>query len=234
MQRPNRIPLFPLDVVLLPAMLLPLHIFEPRYKLMTRRCLDEKLEFGMILAAERALATVGCTAEIVSKVRDYDDGRSDIIVEGRAVFSLTQLLDEREYYEGVIEYVKDEPSELGAEKESQLLALFEQCHALHFGRPWARTTADDAATLAYRMAELLPIELTQKQSLLEMRSEKSRREFLLGWMNAFLPRLAERQHGRQRAGGNGHVVHWSSFCNIQQLSALAIHPKDMKACLHPL
>jgi len=207
MQRPNRIPLFPLDVVLLPAMSLPLHIFEPRYKLMTRRCLDEKLEFGMILAAEKALATVGCTAEIVRKVRDYDDGRSDIVVEGRAVFSLTQLLDAREYYEGAVEYLSDEVSELDAEKESQLIALFEQYHVLLFGRPWMRTDTKDQATLAYRMAGLLPIELTQKQSLLEMRSEKGRREFVFGWMNAFLPRLADRQRGRQRAGGNGHVVH---------------------------
>jgi len=207
MQRPNRIPLFPLDVVLLPAMSLPLHIFEPRYKLMIRRCLDEKIEFGMVLAAERALATVGCTAEIVRKVREYDDGSSDIIVEGGAAFSLAQLLNEREYYEGVVEYVSDEPTELDAEKESQLIALFEQCHALLFGRPWAHTVAQHEPTLAYRMAGLLPIELAQKQSLLELRSEKSRREFVFGWMNAFLPRLAERQHGRQRAGGNGHVVH---------------------------
>ena len=207
MQRPNRIPLFPLDVVLLPAMSLPLHIFEPRYKLMIRRCLDEKIEFGMVLAAERALATVGCTAGIVRKVREYDDGRSDIIVEGGAAFSLAQLLNERGYYEGVVEYVNDEPTELDAEKESQLIARFEQCHALLFGRPWAHTVAQHEPTLAYRMAGLLPIELAQKQSLLEMRSEKSRREFVFGWMNAFLPRLAERQHGRQRAGGNGHVVH---------------------------
>lgn len=207
MQRPNRIPLFPLDVVLLPAMSLPLHIFEPRYKLMTRKCLEEKLEFGMILAAERALATVGCTAEIVRKVRDYDDGRSDILVEGRAVFSLTQLLDEREYYEGVVEYLNDEPAVLDAENESKLIGLFEQCHALLFGRPWAHAPGQDQATLAYRMAGLLPFELGQKQALLAMRSEKSRREFVFGWMNAFLPRLAERQRGRQRAGGNGHVVH---------------------------
>jgi Lon protease-like protein len=88
MQRPNRIPLFPLDVVLLPTMPLPLHIFEPRYKAMIRRCLDEQIEFGMILAADKAVATVGCTAEIVRKIRDYEDGRSDILTEGRAVFHL--------------------------------------------------------------------------------------------------------------------------------------------------
>jgi Lon protease-like protein len=206
MQRPNRIPLFPLDVVLLPAMPLPLHIFEPRYKAMIRRCLDEQLEFGMILAVEKAVATVGCTAEIVRKIREYADGRSDILAEGRAVFHLTRLLDENEYYEGAVEYVADEPSALDAEKESQLTGLFEQCHALLFGRPWAEAARSEPATLAYRMAALLPIELAQRQALLEMRSESRRREFVSGWMSSFLPKLAERQRTRRRAGANGHAL----------------------------
>ena len=64
MAKPDRIPLFPLDVVLLPAMPLPLHIFEPRYKNMIRRCLSEKSEFGMVLASNQAMAEVGCTAAI--------------------------------------------------------------------------------------------------------------------------------------------------------------------------
>ena len=205
MQRPNRIPLFPLDVVLLPTMPLPLHIFEPRYKAMIRRCLEEKIEFGMILAGEKAVATVGCTAEIVRKLRDYADGRSEILAEGRAVFHLVQLLDEKEYYEGTVDYLADEASPLDAEKESQLVGLFEQCHAHLFGRPWADAGRKEPATLAYRMASLLPIERMQKQSLLENRSETSRREFVFNWMKTFLPRLAERQRTRRRAGSNGHA-----------------------------
>src|ERR1700730_6032175 len=98
MVRPNRIPLFPLDVVLLPGMHLPLHIFEARYKLMIARCIREKLEFGMILAADKAVAIFGCTAEILTTAKEYPDGRSDIMTEGRAVFRLIELLDEREYY----------------------------------------------------------------------------------------------------------------------------------------
>lgn len=206
MPRPNRIPLFPLDVVLLPAMQLPLHIFEPRYKAMIRRCLDERIEFGMILAAEKAVATVGCTAEIVRKIREYADGRSDILAEGRSVFRLAQLLDEKEYYEGTVDYVTDEASPLDAEKESQLIGLFLQCHALLFGRPWADAGRNEPATLAYRMAALLPIELPQRQELLELRTEARRREIILRWMNSFLPKLTERQRTRQRAGGNGHAL----------------------------
>jgi Lon protease-like protein len=58
MEKPPRIPLFPLDVVLLPSMPLPLHIFEPRYREMVGRCLEGGLEFGMILAANDNIASV--------------------------------------------------------------------------------------------------------------------------------------------------------------------------------
>src|SRR5271155_3262563 len=108
MTKPNRIPLFPLDVVLLPTMPLPLHIFEPRYKIMARRCLEEDIEFGMVLAAKQGIASVGCTARIVEKIKEYPDGRMDILTEGCSVFRLVELLDDKEYHEGMIEYLADE------------------------------------------------------------------------------------------------------------------------------
>jgi Lon protease-like protein len=206
MLRPTRIPLFPLDVVLLPAMALPLHIFEPRYRLMIARCLDEKLEFGMILASNNNVATMGCTAEIVRKIRDYPDGRLDIATEGRAVFRLAELLDEKEYYEGVVEYVTDEPSSLDAGKRARLVAAFERCHEFLFGQPWMPGSGEDEATLAYRMAALLPIEIEKRQALLESRSESHRRDLALGWIDGLLPKLSERERARKRAGGNGHTL----------------------------
>ncbi|HXQ25906.1 MAG TPA: LON peptidase substrate-binding domain-containing protein [Candidatus Acidoferrales bacterium] len=206
MTRPNRIPLFPLDVVLLPGAQLPLHIFEPRYKIMIAKCLDEKLEFGMILGSNGAVATVGCTAEITQKLKEYPDGRTDILTEGRAVFQLKELLDEKEYYEGNVEYVADNPFRADAEKDAQLTESFDKCHALLFGRPWRDAAPDDAAILAYRIAAMLPMELDKRQTLLEMRSESDRREMVLHWIESFLPKLAERQQARKRASGNGHAL----------------------------
>lgn len=187
-------------------MALPLHIFEPRYRVMIARCLDEKIEFGMILAANNSLATMGCTAEIVRRIRDYPDGRFDIATEGRAVFRLTELLDEKEYYEGMVEYVADQSSALDAAKRARIVAAFEKCHELLFGQPWIQAPSDDESTLSYRMAALLPIELEKRQTLLESRSENQRREMVLEWMNGLLPKLSDRDRARRRAGGNGHVL----------------------------
>jgi Lon protease-like protein len=205
MERPTRIPLFPLDVVLMPGAELPLHIFEPRYKVMIARCLDEKLDFGMILAANQSVVGTGCTAEIVRKIRDYPDGRMDILATGRAVFRLTELLEEKEYYEGTVEYLADDAYAPDQEQYAPLVQLFQKCHILLFSSPWLDDPEAEEATLAYRMAALLPVELEKRQALLEMRSERERRETMLRWMERFVPRLIAQQKTRERAGGNGHA-----------------------------
>jgi len=92
--RPERIPLFPLNVVLLPGAELPLHIFEPRYREMVKTCIEEKSEFGILLSLPKGLARVGCTAEITAVVERYDDGRMDILTAGRAPFRVVELFTE--------------------------------------------------------------------------------------------------------------------------------------------
>src|SRR5258707_13826771 len=94
---PERIPLFPLNVVLLPGAILPLHIFEPRYRQMVRHCLDEKREFGVLLALPKGIVRVGCTARVTEVVKRYNDGRMDIVTVGRFPFRITQLVNSDAY-----------------------------------------------------------------------------------------------------------------------------------------
>src|SRR5947209_19237850 len=76
------LPLFPLELVLFPGMALPLHIFEPRYKEMIGECLEHDSAFGIVRAVEDGVAHVGCSAEVVTVVKRYDDGRLDIVTRG--------------------------------------------------------------------------------------------------------------------------------------------------------
>ena len=105
------IPLFPLNVVLMPGTPLPLHIFEERYKLMVNECLDSETEFGMVLADESGTRQVGCTARIVELVQRYEDGRLVILVEGSRRFRLKNILTGKPYYVGEVEYLEDEQEE---------------------------------------------------------------------------------------------------------------------------
>jgi len=207
--KPNRIPLFPLDAVLFPTMALPLHIFESRYKIMIARCLEEKIEFGIVCAEGKSVAGVGCTAEILRKVKDYPDGRMDIVTQGRSVFRLHQVLEEKEYYEGMVGYLTDDETQRDAQAETRLIAAFQQAHAAIYGQPWSRhppnpSAAGTAESLAYLLAPLLPLGLRERQSLLEMRSETARQEFLQRWLSESLPKLLASNRARERAGGNGH------------------------------
>ena len=87
----RRIPLFPLDVVLFPGRILPLHIFEPRYRLMIGLCVDDRAPFGVVLASNEGIATVGCTATILQVAKTYDDGRMDIVTLGESVYRIREV-----------------------------------------------------------------------------------------------------------------------------------------------
>src|SRR5271168_2776357 len=132
--RPERIPLFPLNVVLLPGAELPLHIFEPRYREMVKRCLEDKLEFGMLLSVPKGLAWVGCTAEIVEVLKREKDGTMDILTVGRAPFRVLELFTEAALLEGRVDYPADELATDGRESaRRELVELYETCHTLVFG-----------------------------------------------------------------------------------------------------
>jgi hypothetical protein len=115
------LPLFPLDLVLLPGALLPLHVFEPRYRALARRSLEGDRRFGVVRMHTGQLAPVGCVAQIVEILQAFPDGRSNILVRGEERFS---LLDVREHADGYLEVraeaIRDEPGP-GPDAEDRLL-----------------------------------------------------------------------------------------------------------------
>ncbi|HEV2297694.1 MAG TPA: LON peptidase substrate-binding domain-containing protein [Candidatus Acidoferrales bacterium] len=202
---PKRIPVFPLDVVLFPGMSLPLHIFEPRYKQMIRRCLLEKLEFGMILAEKEKVATIGCTATIAQVVKQYPDGQMDIIVRGGRPFHVKELYDDKPYYEALAEFI-EEPRAPFPPVSKELAELYDQCHWLVFNSGPQRMPTEPGISPAYFMAGSLPLDLDDKQSLLETRDELARQNQLLEQLKEWLPQLVYMNERRERARGNGHSL----------------------------
>ena len=201
--RPERIPLFPLNVVLLPGAPLPLHIFEPRYKEMVTTCLEEKSEFGMLLSLPKGVAHVGCTAEILEAVKRYPDGRMDIVTVGRALFRVVELLTQNPLLEGHVDYLEDRGSIGSPVVQRQLIELYEACHTLLFEDYPKNLEGAPVEELSYRIASALPMDLLWKQQVLELRSEEDRQERLLGYLREWAPHLQNRKVMRQRAGGNG-------------------------------
>ena len=113
------IPLFPLGVVLLPAMILPLHIFEERYKIMIGECLEQNREFGIVYSDQEEIRKKGCTAKIVEVLKRYDDGRMDILTRGVKRFLIEDIIDEKPYLQARVAYFDDAVEE----KSEELAAL---------------------------------------------------------------------------------------------------------------
>lgn len=202
--RPERIPLFPLNVVLFPGAPLPLHIFEPRYRQMVKDCLEEKAEFGMLLSLSNGVARVGCTAEIVEVAKRYTDGRMDILTVGRSPFRVVELFTENPLLEGHVDYLEDRETRSIAQIQRELVELYEACHTLIFDDYPKNLEGADAEELSYLVAATLPMDLLWKQQILELRCEADRQERLVTYLREWAPHLQKSDAMRQRAGGNGH------------------------------
>ena len=195
------LPLFPLELVLFPGTPLPLHIFEPRYKEMINECLNEKKLFGVIRAQEKDLADIGCTAEILAVTKTYEDGRMDIVTQGRERFELVVVNEERAFLQGEVLYVTDEPERAPDADIAHALDLHKQILALANAEQDLPT---DDTPLSYHLAGSLPLDLDFKQQLLASRSEPQRIQTVIAYFEKILPNLRRAIHIRKKAGGNGH------------------------------
>jgi ATP-dependent Lon protease len=202
--RPDRIPLFPLNVVLLPGADLPLHIFESRYLEMVNRCLKDKSEFGVLLALPKGVARVGCTAKIIEVVKRHDDHTMDILTVGREPFRVIEFFDENPLAEGQVDYLEDRDASPDPSMRRQLVELYETCHTLIFEDYPKNPDSKQAEQISFIIADTLPMDLLWKQQILELRSESDRQERLVGYLRAWAPHLQKTGVMRQRAGGNGH------------------------------
>ncbi len=197
------IPLFPLEVVLLPGCLLPLHIFEPRYRQMIARCMKSKEEFGVVLSQGDQVASVGCTAEILKVLLDHPDGRKDILTIGKRRYRLLEILEDQAYLQVRAEWLAA-PAPPSSPATAGLLKNYRRCYQLAQGREPNAGEEEAGESVAYQMAQGLPLSLSFKQQLLEEDDELARRAMLEEHLNELLPQLISREGLRKRARGNGH------------------------------
>jgi Lon protease-like protein len=197
------IPLFPLDVVLFPGTPLPLHIFEPRYKEMIAECLAQNRTFGVVRAMEQGLAEVGCTAEIVTIVKEYPDGQLDLVTEGRNRFEIVSVNEDRPFLQAEVLMIVDEPGAPPQEDTSRAVQLHSELLAIAGAKQ--DLSAADPSVLSFYLAGSLPLDLDFKQKLLSLRSEPERLSLLITYLQTIIPNLQRAARAREKAGGNGHV-----------------------------
>jgi Lon protease-like protein len=198
------LPLFPLDLVLLPGTPLPLHIFEPRYREMISECLDHSQHFGVVRGKDQELSEIGCTAEILTVTKKYPDGRMDIVTEGPARFEVIQLNQERSFLQAEVLYLQDEPEIASQEEMAQAMKLHGEIMTLAGAEP-EKSSEIPEGQLSFHLAGSLPLDLDFKQNLLGMKSEAERLRSVISFFETILPAMRRTVHVRRKTGGNGHA-----------------------------
>jgi Lon protease-like protein len=194
------LPLFPLDVVLLPGAPLPLHIFEERYKELVGEVLATNSEFGIVQAGDRGILNIGCTATVEQVTNRYPDGRLDIIVVGRRRFEIILLDEEKAYLRASVNFFADEPDPAGADATRVLARA-----ALEAWRSPEDTSAVDETDpqVSFKIAQSIP-DLPLRQTMLSLRSESERLKYLIGFLPTYVAKMRYVTHMKSVAQLNGH------------------------------
>jgi Lon protease-like protein len=197
-------PLFPLGMVALPSELVPLHIFEDRYKTMVERVLeDEGGEFGIVWVADDGVRAIGCACEIADVLERLDDGRVNLVARGTRPFRIEKRQDELPYPAAVIEFLDDRDERVDAK-------ILEAAHGAYAELVEQATDhspdAEEIAGMgAYEMAATVDFGLEAKQGLLDLRSEAARLKLVTRLFRAALKRLDFVDRAQARARSNGKV-----------------------------
>jgi Lon protease-like protein len=198
----ERFPLFPLGLVMLPGEVVPLHIFEPRYRLMIGECLDSETEFGIVWAGEEGLRDVGCGAEVTKLLERLEDGRMNILAQGTRPFHLARRIEDMPYPAGDVEWLDD-----GADPDPEAAAAARRAYADLVERV-TETRPEDSdldGMGAYDMAATIAFDAPEKQELLELRDESERMRRLAALCSGALERMTRSREAAARASSNGKV-----------------------------
>ncbi len=202
------LPIFELPLVLLPGELLPLHIFEERYKRMIARCVDDGEPFGIVFRDDEGGARrVGCEARVTEVTERFDDGRLNILVTGERPFRVLDRFDSADYPAGEVAPV--EPG--GTEGETGVVDAASEAREA-FAELVRRVGGEEPeraeleATDSYGIAARVELPSETKQQLLELRSEPRRMEVLAAALQALVRAVARSREIAERAKMNGKVI----------------------------
>ncbi|HLK63009.1 MAG TPA: LON peptidase substrate-binding domain-containing protein [Bryobacteraceae bacterium] len=200
---PSRlIPLFPLQVVVFPRTPLPLHIFEERYKQMVGNAIQDKSEFGIVLARENGIVNTGCTVLVEKVLETYPDGRMDILTRGQRRFEIISLNEEKDYLQGEVNFFDDDdftpaPDDL----RNQALSNYQDLSSLSISDERSEPNLEDRQ-LSFQLAQDLP-DLDFRSALLRLRSEAGRLKQLNHYLKDYVPRQRTIKRMTELAPRNG-------------------------------
>ena len=203
------IPLFPLGLVLLPLMPLPLHIFEERYKSMIGECLENSKQFGIVYFNGSDIQAIGCTASIHKVVKRYHDGRLDILTRGEMRFEINEMVDHKPYIEAEVTFFDDKKEENTtacqalADDGMKLIKQFTGMSGVQGEYGFVENL--DYKSISFVIAGCEGFSYKEKQKFLEMSSTYERLEKAVGSLARIIERTKITAEIQKIIGGNGNM-----------------------------
>ena len=202
------LPLFPLPIVACPGDLVPLHIFEQRYRDMMAYCLDEarsesERQFVICLARDEAMESTGCAMRIGEVVQTYDDGRLDILARAMHRVAVRETSAEGSYSTVAVDVVADDEASVDPELEQEVVKLAITYLGLAQGPSYIPAVAGQQLT-SYRVAHETIEDVVIRQHLLEQTREAERLTYLQRYFCKAIPRLRKLEQINSQVKTNGH------------------------------
>ena len=199
----REIGLFPLGAVLVPGELMPLHIFEDRYKRLIGDCEERGQEFAVVYGDDDGVRELGCTAELVEVVERFDDGRLNIVVRGGEIVRVVELTRGRAYTTAMVEPAEDDLADADPTAAANLYRRIAEATG---NDPDPAVDAPDAGPMSYAIAARVELPPAEKHRIVEERSERGRLMIVVELLARGLENLAVAAEIRTRAQTNGKVA----------------------------
>jgi Lon protease-like protein len=197
--------LFPLGIVLLPTEVVPLHVFEERYRELIGECLELEREFGLVFADEDGVREVGTRARVAEVLERFDDGRLNVLVRGGERFRVERLTRGRSFLTAEVAPLEDEPAADDGDSAGRVVEAF---RALAAAAGTEVEDPDDAeAALSFAVAARVELPVEAKQQVLESRSEPERRERVRELLDAAREAILAARRLAEHAKRNGSRLH---------------------------
>ncbi len=177
------IPMFPLNMVLLPGETKTLHIFEERYKQLISDCLENNAHFGIPFVYQKIVGNYGVEVKISNVIKRYDNGELDIAIEAVRVFKLVEFLEvltPKLYGAGLINYEVDFTS-----SPSFILQELTKEYLWHSQQRTVPIDAFDSANI-YAIARLIELSSLEKYDIIKAATLKEKEEFLKPKLKLFI------------------------------------------------
>jgi Lon protease-like protein len=193
MSKFSTIPIFPLPLVVLPTEPQLLHIFEDRYKELVEHCrqtdTDPDGDFGILFVSDNELSDIGASVRLTSILKEYEDGRMEIMTHGQRRFRLLNIVRIHSYDSAEVEFFEDDQRDWDEALATKAFTLHRRLFKMVNGQFPCDASYSGKTSLAIHIAQSSGLSYEQKQIFLGLCCENIRLKFLIQHFNEIIPEI---------------------------------------------